>query len=117
VIDAWIAPLKALRKTHEKELKEIRDDKERAIRLAELNVKQGVDALLSTYYIEEAVRDRGVKVHGCVYDIGSGKMVDLKCGNSGKKGVSGLGEEELEIVKGNHGMLVFGGDGARMTIL
>jgi carbonic anhydrase len=117
VIDAWITPLKALRKTHEAELKEIRDEKKRAIKLAELNVKQGVDALLSTYYIEEAVRERGVKVHGCVYDVGSGKMTDLKCGNS-EKGVKsvGKGEDEMEIVSGNHGMLVFGGDGAKMTI-
>jgi carbonic anhydrase len=116
VIDAWIAPLKALRKTHEEELKAIKDDKKRAIRLAELNVKSGVDALLSTYFIEEAVQERGLKVHGCVYDVACGKMTDLKCGNAGKKGVSGVKEEDKEVVKGNYGMLVFGGDGASMTI-
>jgi len=116
VIDAWITPLKALRKTNEKELKDIRDEKKRAIRLAELNVVAGVKVLLSTYYIEEAVRDRGVKVHGCVFDVGSGKMRDLKCGNSGKSMVKGGKEEELEIVKGNHGMLVFAGDGAKMAV-
>jgi carbonic anhydrase len=117
VIDAWITPLKALRKTHEEELKAIADEKKRAIRLAELNVKSGVDALLSTYFIEEAVQERGLKVHGCVYDVACGKMTDLKCGNAGKKGVSGVKkEDDKEIVKGNYGMLVFGGDGASMTI-
>lgn len=82
VIDAWIAPLKALRKTHEEELKSIKDDKARAIKLAELNVKSGVDALLSTYFIEEAIRERGLKVHGCVYDVACGKITNLKCGNA-----------------------------------
>ncbi|PMD59194.1 carbonic anhydrase [Hyaloscypha bicolor E] len=116
VIDAWITPLKALRKQNEEELKAIRDEKKRAVRLAEMNVKSGVESLLSTYFIEEAVRERGLKVHGCVYDVACGRMTDLKCGNAGKKGVAGVKEDETEIVKGNHGMLVFGGDGASMTI-
>jgi len=117
VIDAWIAPLKALRKANAEELEAIKDDKKRAIRLAEINVKSGVEALLSTYYIEEAVRERGLKVHGTVYDVACGRMTDLKCGNAGKKGVAGVaGEEEKTVVKGNHGMLVFGGDGASIAI-
>lgn len=118
VIDAWIAPLKALRKANAEELGAITDDKKRAIKLAEINVKSGVDALLSTYFIEEAVRERGLKVHGCVYDVACGRMTDLKCGNAGKNGVAGVKgeEEEKKVVKGNHGMLVFGGDGASISI-
>ena len=120
VIDAWIAPLKALRRQNAKELSAIEDDKKRAVRLAELNVQAGVETLLSTYFIEEAVRERGVKVHGCVYDIGSGKMMDLNCGNGGKgasmSSMKGQREEEKEIIKGNHGVLVFGGEGADMAV-
>lgn len=117
VIDAWITPLKALRKQNEEELKAISDEKKRAVRLAEMNVKSGVESLLNTYFIEEAVRERGLKVHGCVYDVACGRMTDLKCGNAGAKGVAGVKEkDEKEIVKGNHAMLVFGGDGASMTI-
>lgn len=111
VIDAWIAPLKALRKANEKELGEIKDEKKRGIMLAELNVKSGVETLLSTYFIEDAVKERGVKVHGCVYDVACGRMTDLKCGNA-RKGE----EEEKDVVKGNHGMLVFGGDGASIAV-
>lgn len=85
VIDAWITPLKALRKQNEEELKAIKDEKKRAVRLAEMNVKSGVESLLSTYFIEEAVRERGLKVHGCVYDVACGRMTDLKCGNAGKE--------------------------------
>jgi carbonic anhydrase len=45
-------------------------------------------------------------------------MTDLKCGNAGKEGISGVdgAGDEKEIVKGNHGMLVFGGDGASMAV-
>lgn len=102
---------------NEEELDNIKDEKKRAIRLAEINVKSGVEGLLSTYFIEEAVQERGLKVHGCVYDVACGRMTDLKCGNAGKGGVAGIEtEEETKVVKGNHGMLVFGGDGASITI-
>jgi len=116
VIDAWITPLKALRKTHEAELKSLGDEKKMAVRLAELNVESGVNSLLSTYFIEEAINDRGLKVHGCVYDVACGKMRDLKIGNSGKSKTTDGAGEEFEILKGNHATLVFGGDGAQMAI-
>ncbi|KUJ21761.1 carbonate dehydratase [Mollisia scopiformis] len=115
VIDAWITPLRAIRKAHDEELNAIKDSAKRAVRLAELNVEAGVQVLLSNFVVEEAVKDRGLKVHGAVYDIACGKVRDLKCGNSGSLPGSAT-EEELEIIKGNHGMLVFGGDGAKMAI-
>lgn len=117
VLDAWLTPLKSVRMANEAELKGIRDDKARAKRLAELNVERGVEVLLSSYVVEEAVRERGLQVHGVLYDIGCGKIRELGCGSKGKGGVPGQKVvEEGEIVKGNHGMLVFGGDGASMAI-
>jgi len=114
VIDAWITPLRALRKANEAELEAITDSSKRAIKLAELNVEAGVNTLMNNFVVEEAIKDRGLKVHGVVYDIASGKVRDLKCGNASSiKGI-GAGQEESEIIKGNHGMLVFGGDGAKI---
>jgi carbonic anhydrase len=115
VLDAWLTPLKSVRMANEAELKEIQGGKERAKRLAELNVQRGVEVLLSTWVVEEAVRERGVQVHGVLYDIGCGKINDLGFGNSGKR-IPGKVAEEAEIVTGNHGMLVFGGGGASMAI-
>ncbi|CZR57076.1 probable carbonic anhydrase [Phialocephala subalpina] len=117
VIDAWITPLRALRKANEDELTNIKDGGQKAVRLAELNVEAGVKTLLSNFVVEEAVKERGLKVHGVVYDVACGKVRNLNCGNAGGlPGTKSAAQEEVEIVKGNHAMLVFGGDGARMSI-
>jgi carbonic anhydrase len=111
VLDTWLIPLKSVRKTNEMELKTIVDEGKRAIRLAELNVEQGVHTLLSTFAVEEAIRERGLKVHGVLYDIASGKIKDLGVGNSGVQA-----EGEAEVLKGQHAVLVFGSEGANMAV-
>ncbi len=116
VIDAWITPLRSLRKTNETELKGLGDDGKKAVRLAELNVQMGVNNLLSSWFVEEAIKDRGLSVHGVLYDVASGKIRDLNVGTKGKGSFSSQSaREEVEIVKGNHGVLVFRGDGATMA--
>ena len=82
VLDAWLSPLKALRTAHAAELDAIADAGERAVRLAELNVKKGVETLLGNYVVQEAVAQRGLKVHGVVYDIACGRIRDLECGGA-----------------------------------
>lgn len=82
VLDTWLTPLKALRKKHQVELEAIEDSGKRAVRLAELNVIAGVDTLLNNYVVEEAVKERGLQVHGVVYDIACGKLRDLGVGTS-----------------------------------
>jgi len=111
VLDTWLTPLKSVRKTNETELKTIKDDGKRGIRLAELNVEQGVHTLLSSFVVEEAVKERGLKVHGVLYDIACGKIKDLGVGNSGS-----AAEGDVEVLKGHHAMLVFGSDGANMAV-
>ncbi|THV46325.1 hypothetical protein BGAL_0395g00060 [Botrytis galanthina] len=123
VLDTWLAPLKALGKLHEKELKGIKEDSARAVRLAELNVAKGVEVLMVNVVVEEAVRERGLKVHGVVYDIGCGKIRDLGVGNcNGEEeeeiaGTDGAAESKgaKELVQGAHGMLVFGKGGATLS--
>jgi len=113
VLDTWLTPLKALRKSHEEELKAISDEGKRGVRLAEMNVQNGVETLLANYVVEEAVNKRGLQVHGCIYEIASGRIRDLGVGNAAKGFGNGV---EGEVVKGNHGMLVFRNDGAKMAI-
>ncbi|PQE16906.1 carbonic anhydrase protein [Rutstroemia sp. NJR-2017a BBW] len=128
VLDTWLSPLKAVVRQNEAELESIKDSGERAIRLAELNVKRGVEVLLGNHVVEEAVKERGLKVHGVVFDVGCGKIRDLRCGNA----EDGKGEEEVEqkfdgasasakaekqeLVEGKHGMLVFSGKEAKLSI-
>ena len=117
VLDTWITPLKQLRHRHAAELQAITDSGKRAVRLAELNVASGVETLLDNYVVDEAVRERGLLVHGVIYDIASGRLKDLGVGNS-TNGVNGTSAQaEPEIVRGKHGCLVFKDDGAAMAVL
>jgi len=111
VLDTWLTPLKAVRKANLAELDAIEDSGLRGVRLAELNVERGVETLLSMFQVEEAIKERGLKVHGVVYDIGCGKLRDLGCGNAGARGASAIGgadgTNEGDHLMGKHAKLVF----------
>jgi len=111
VLDTWLTPLKKLKRDHRAELEAIVDAGARAVRLAELNVAAGVETLLSNIVVEEAIRERDLQVHGVVFDISCGKLRDLGVGN-GKRNFGS--EDNGRVVRGNHGMLVFGGAGATL---
>jgi carbonic anhydrase len=115
VLDTWLTPLKAVRNRYRDELDAIRDDKAKAIRVAELNVQAGVDVLMSNFTIMDAIKDRGLEVHGCLFDIGSGRIRDLGFGTKGSRR-AGAGGSSDEIVRGRHAQLVFRGSNASMAI-
>lgn len=118
VLDTWLTPLKRTRRENAAELAAITDDAARAVRLAELNVASGVETLLANIVVDEAIRERGLEVHGVLYDIGCGKVRDLGVGNSKKeiKRTDEAAEEKIEVVRGNHGMLMFKDSGATMAV-
>ncbi len=112
VLDTWLMPLKAVRDSHAEELAAIRDDHARNARLAELNVEAGIKVLMANMVVQEAVKERGLEVHGCLFDLGSGRVRDLGFG-TGKS--AGIFTGDHEVVRGNHGMLVFRGGNASMA--
>jgi carbonic anhydrase len=114
VLDTWLTPLKMIRNAHREELDSIKDEQERAIRIAELNVQCGVDVLMANITIQEAVDERGLDVHGCIFDLSIGRLKDLGFGTS--KGVAGPGSGLEGVVRGHHAQLVFGGGSAKMTV-
>ncbi|KAL2162198.1 hypothetical protein VTH06DRAFT_7111 [Thermothelomyces fergusii] len=114
VLDTWLMPLRALRSAHREALDAMADDTARTVRLAELNVEAGVRVLMENEVVREAVRDRGLEVHGCLFDIGSGRIRDLGVGTRQKRPAwSGSRSEE---VRGTHGQLVFNGSGASLAV-
>ncbi len=115
VLDTWITPLKQLRAKNAAELEAITDAKKKAVRLAEMNVCAGVETLMSNYVVEEAIRERGLQVHGVIYDIACGKVRDLGVGNSKSAGMA-KGEDGKDLVRGKHGMLLFQDDGVAMAV-
>lgn len=57
------------------------DPKEKALRLVEANVRQGVQTLRENAEVIEARKGRGLVVHGLVYDIADGTLRELECGD------------------------------------
>ncbi|KAI2636636.1 carbonic anhydrase [Xylaria nigripes] len=86
VLDTWLTPLKAMRNANKKELAALKDDSARAVRMAELNVEAGINVLMANTTIQEAVRERGLQVHGVLFDLGSGKIRDLGFGTNRRNG-------------------------------
>ncbi|KAK4242794.1 carbonic anhydrase [Achaetomium macrosporum] len=115
VLDTWLTPLKAVRQQHADELNAIKDDQARAVRMAELNVEAGVRVLMANVVIQEAIRERGLEVHGCLFDIACGKIRDLGFGTS-SKGAAGVSSGGEEVVRGKHAQLVFRDGNASMAV-
>lgn len=114
VLDTWLTPLKAIRNANQEVLSAIQDDKERTVKIAELNVEAGVNVLLANFTIQEAIRDRGLQVHGCIFDLECGKIRDLGVGNA-KAATGGQGPGPQDVIRGKHATLVFRSGGASMS--
>ncbi|KAE8840170.1 hypothetical protein CFE70_000129 [Pyrenophora teres f. teres 0-1] len=74
VDDVNAASVVELRRQHETELDALPDDDARAVRLAELNVRRSVDALREHPAVKKAIAERGLGLHGLIYDIGAGHL-------------------------------------------
>jgi len=77
LIDTWLLPLRTLRKENLNLLESL-PTKEAALKLVELNVLNGVKTLKENHSVLDAMLDRGLRVHGCVYDIAKGELNELE---------------------------------------
>ena len=59
-------------------LDKIESEEEKYNRLVELNVQEQCVNMIKTSDVQHAYRERGVTVHGWVFDIHSGNLIDLK---------------------------------------
>ncbi|KAF4861835.1 carbonic anhydrase [Colletotrichum chrysophilum] len=116
VLDTWLTPLKAVRAQNIEELAAIKDEDIRAIRIAEMNVEAGVRVLMANFAIQEAVKERGLTVHGCLFDIASGRIRDLGFGTRGVEGRGMIANGDEDIVRGKHAQLVFRDGDASMQV-
>jgi carbonic anhydrase len=81
-------PLIRLRRKYKTELESLPDDDARSARVAELNVQQSIEVLRQHPAIKRAVGERGLTLHGLIYDIGAGELKIL--GEKGSKKANGL---------------------------
>ncbi len=78
VLNPWLRNIRDVYRIHRKELDSISDEEKKYERLVELNVQEQCVNLIKTAAVQKAYRDRNLKVYGWVFDIHSGKLVDLK---------------------------------------
>lgn len=78
ILNPWLRNIRDVYRIHEAELDAITDLHQRYNRLIELNVLEQCCNLIKTAAIQEAYMERGLTVHGWVFDIHTGKIIDLK---------------------------------------
>lgn len=77
VLNGWLRNIRDVYRIHRDELNAIEDEEKKYDRLVELNVKEQCVNLIKTAAVQKAYRDRGLKVHGWVFDVHTGKLIDL----------------------------------------
>lgn len=78
ILNPWLRNIRDVYRMHKIELNEIGDEDERYKRLVELNVLEQCINVLKIAEVQKAYRGRGLTVHGWVFDIRLGKLIDLK---------------------------------------
>jgi carbonic anhydrase len=78
-IDSWLRHVREVKSKHNSVLDQIPDVKDKCDKLVELNVAAQVTNLKRNDRVSEAMRSRGLQVHGVVYDVSTGllKPVDV----------------------------------------
>ena len=78
ILNPWLRNIRDVYRLHKEELNAIKETDARYDRLVELNVQEQCVNLIKTAAVQEAYRERGLMVHGWVFDIRTGKLIDLK---------------------------------------
>jgi carbonic anhydrase len=78
ILNPWLRNIRDVYRIHKDELNAITDDEEKYKRLVELNVQEQCVNVIKTSDVQKAIKKRNLTVHGWVFDIHSGKLIDLK---------------------------------------
>lgn len=78
ILNPWLRNIRDVYRLHKSELDSIKDEEDKYKRLVELNVQEQCVNVIKTAEVQKANSERGIKVHGWVFDIQSGRLIDLK---------------------------------------
>jgi len=78
ILNPWLRNIRDVYRLHKTELNTIKNLTDRYKRLVELNVQEQCINLIKTAAVQSAIKDRGITVHGWVFDIQTGKLIDLR---------------------------------------
>jgi carbonic anhydrase len=78
ILNPWLRNIRDVYRLHMSELNAIEDEQKRYDRLVELNVQEQCINVIKTAAVQQAYKERGLMVHGWVFNIRTGKLIDLK---------------------------------------
>lgn len=78
LLNPWLRCIRDVYRLHRDELNAIEDEEKKYDRLVELNVQEQCVNLIKTAAVQKAYRQRQLMVHGWVFDVHTGKLIDLK---------------------------------------
>jgi carbonic anhydrase len=78
IMNPWLRNIRDVYRLHKDELFAISDEQKRYDRLVELNVQEQCINVIKTADFQKAYKERGIQLHGWVFDIRTGKLIDLK---------------------------------------
>ena len=78
ILNPWLRNIRDVYRIHKDELNLIKDEEKRYNRLVELNVQEQCVNTIKTAAVQKAIREKGVTIHGWVFDIHTGELIDLK---------------------------------------
>ena len=78
ILNPWLRNIRDVYRLHKDELNAITDEEQKYNRLVELNVQEQCVNLIKTADVQKALRNRHITVHGWVFDIHTGHIIDMK---------------------------------------
>jgi carbonic anhydrase len=78
LLDPWLKNIREVYELHRKELDTIGNDEIKYNKFAELNVKVQCVNILKLNLVQKAYKERDLQIHGWIFDIKTGKLIDLK---------------------------------------
>tara|TARA_B100000809_G_C15029158_1_gene491266 strand:+ start:220 stop:846 length:627 start_codon:yes stop_codon:yes gene_type:complete len=78
ILNPWLRGIRDVFRLHKAELDAITDEELKYKRLVELNVKEQCINVIKTAVVQLANEEREIKVHGWVFDIKTGLLIDLE---------------------------------------
>lgn len=77
ILNPWLRNIRDVYRIHQKTLDAITNEEEKYKRLVELNVQEQCINVIKTAEVQKAFNERNLKVYGWIFDIHSGKLIDL----------------------------------------
>jgi carbonic anhydrase len=78
ILNPWLRNIRDVYRIHQQEMDAIENEGDKYNRLVELNVQEQCVNVIKTAVAQRAIKDRGLTIHGWVFDINTGKLIDLK---------------------------------------